>query len=201
MLKKLTRYGTYSVLVAVLATSCARAPKVEPEPVEPEPTPPPVPRGFVMEPFQRSMSQEMQRSYYDADEIIIGVFMGIHEDEELGTIYYFSDFRQFEKDNLSWGPVQKVIMKVHPGKLNPQIIRKDEFNYLLDLDKVGICWDYYQGTRYVYLVEGKKNLIFLDFQFDELNQESLRNLIDAYPVTKECRAKDVFNLTVRNLIK
>ncbi len=201
MFKKFIRYETYIILAAALVTSCARAPKVEPEPAKAEPAPPPVPRGFVLKPFQRSMGQEMHKSYYNADEIIIGVFMGIHDDEELGPIYYFSDFSRFDKDTLSWSPVQKVIMKVQPGKLTPQIIQQDEFNYLLDLDKVGICWDYYQETRYVYLVEGKKNLIFLDFQFDELNQESLRNLIDAYPVTKECRAKDVFNLTVRNLVK
>lgn len=201
MVKKILTYGFNLILVTLLAICCAKAPKVEPEPEETELSLPSVPRGFVMKSFQRSMSQEMQKSYYDADEIIIGEFMGIHEDEESGAVYYFSDFSKFNKETLSWSEIQKVIMKVQPGKLKPEIIKKDEFGYLLDLDKVGICWDYYQGKRNVYLVEGKENLIFIDFYFDEISQESRRNLIDAYPVTDECKAKAVFNLTLRELVK
>jgi hypothetical protein len=71
---------------------------------------------------------------------------------------------------------------------------------LIDLDKTGICWDSYQGDRNVFLVEGKMNLIFLEVGFDEAAGDSYRILLDAYPATDECRAQDVFNLMIQDLV-
>lgn len=201
MLKKIMEYACISILTVMLAASCAPRPRVEPEP-EPEigPSPPPYPSGFVMKPFHRSMSEEMRKSYDLADEIIIGVLTGIPHDKEDGLVYYFSDFSSFDKETLSWGSPQNVIMQVRLDKFKPEIIRRNEFKRLIDLDKTGICWDYYQGNRSIYLVEGKKNLIFLELIFDEASSASFRNLLDAYPVTDRCRARDVFNLMIRDLV-
>jgi len=200
MLKKIVQYVCLVTLAAVLMISCAPRPEVHPEP-EPEPLePPPTPSGFVMKPFHRSMHEEMRKSYYSADEIVLGVFTGTHKNKKSGIIYYFADFSRFDKETLSWGPTQNVIMQVHPDKFQPEIIRRGEFKTLIDLDKTGICWDYYQGNRNVFLVEGRKNLIFLELGFDETTGNSYRNLLDAYPVTDECRARDVFNLMIQDLI-
>lgn len=201
MLKKIMEYAFISVLAAMLATSCAPGPRIQPEPEpETELAPPPIPSGFIMKPFHRSMSEEMRKSYDRADEIITGVFTGIHHNKEDGLTYYFSDFSRFDKETLSWGSSQNVFIQVRPDKVNPEIIRRNEFKRLIDLDRVGICWDYYQGKRSIYLVEGKKNLIFLEFAFDEASSTSFRNLLDAYPGTNQCRARDVFNLMIRDLV-
>ena len=200
MLKKLIRYTWILLLISILATSCARGPKVKPQPKpEKKPALPPVPSGFVMKSYQRAMSQEMRKSYQLADEIIIGVFSGTSHGQKDGLIYYFNDFSRFNKEMLSWEPLQNVILQVRADKLKPEIIKRNEFSTLIDLDKIGICWDWYQGSRSIYLVEGKENLIFLEFGFDEASSQSYWNLLDAYPVTKECRAKDVFNLMIRDL--
>jgi hypothetical protein len=61
---------------------------------------------------------------------------------------------------------------------------------------VGICWDYLNQIRFVYLVEGEPNLVFLKRILDETNSSSYRILIDTYPVTKDCSAKEVFDLMV-----
>ncbi len=197
--KKIAWYVCFTALAAALMTSCAPRPEVLPEP-EPEPVkPPPLPSGFVMKPFHRSMKEEMRKSYDRANEIITGVFSGTHQDKKGGLIYYFSDFSRFDKETLSWGPSQNVIMQVLPDKLKPEIIRRNEFKTLIDLDKTGICWDFYQGNRNVFLVEGKMNLIFLEMGLDEATGNSYRNLLDAYPVTDECRARDVFNLMIQDL--
>jgi hypothetical protein len=199
-LKKIKKYVCLTTLAAALMTSCAPRPKVLPKP-QPEPVkPPPSPSGFVMKPFQRSMKEEMQKSYDRANEIVVGVLTDIHQDKKGGLIYYFSDFSRFDKETLSWGLPQNVIMQVRPDKLKPEIIRRNEFKTLIDLDKTGICWDFYQGNRNVFLVEGKMNLIFLELGYDEATGNSFRNLLDAYPVTDECRARDVFNLMIRDLI-
>jgi hypothetical protein len=194
--KKIARYMCLAALAAVLTTSCAPRPKAlpEPEPVKP----PPPPSGFVMKPFHRSMKEEMRKSYDRANEIIVGVLTGTHQDEKGGLTYYFGDFSRFDKETLSWGPSQNVIMQVKPDKFEPEIIRRNEFKTLIDLDKTGICWDFYQGNRNVFLVEGKMNLIFLELGLDEISGISYRNLLDAYPATDECRAKDVFNLMIRD---
>ena len=198
-LKKIKKYVCLTALAAALMTSCAPHPKVLPEP-EPEPVkPPPPPSGFVMKPYHRSMEEEMRRSYDRANEIIVGVLTGTHQDEKGGLIYYFSDFSRFDKETLSWGPSQNVIMQVRPDRLKPEIIQRDEFKTLIDLDKTGICWDFYQGNRNVFLVEGRRNLIFLELGLDEATGNSHRNLLDAYPDTDECRARDVFNLMIRDL--
>ena len=200
MLKKLIRYIWILSLITILATSCARGPKVQPLPKpEEKPSLPPVPSGFVMKSFQQAMSQGMRKSFNLADEIIIGVFSGTSQSQKDGLIYYFNDFSRFNKKTLSWEPLQNVILQIRADKVKPEIIGGNEFKRLIDLDKVGICWDSYQGKRSIYLVEGKENLIFLEFGFDETSSQSYWDLIDAYPVTKECRAKDVFNLMIHNL--
>jgi hypothetical protein len=89
-------------------------------------------------------------------------------------------------------------VQVHQDELKPEIIRRNEFKTLIDLDKTGICWDFYQGIRNVYLVEGKKNLIFLEVGFDKTSSHFYRNLLDSYPVTEECRAKYIFNLMLQD---
>lgn len=198
-LKKIAQYTCLAVLAAALMTSCAPRTEVLPEP-EPEPVePPPVPSGFVMKPFHRSMKQEMRNSYDRSNEIVAGVFTSTHRDEEGALIFYFADFSRFDKETHSWGPPQNVIMKVRQDKLEPEIIWRNEFKTLIDLDKTGICWDYYEGKRNVFLVEGRTNLIFLEVGFDEVANDSYRNLLDAYPVTDECRARDVFNLMIQDL--
>lgn len=199
-LKKIVRYVCLAALTLALMTGCAPRPEVQPEP-EPEPVvTPPHPSGFVMKSYHRSMKEEMRKSYDRASEIIAGIFTGIHQDKMSGLIYYFSDFSQFDKETLSWGSSQDVIMKVLPGRLKPEIIRQKEFKSLIDLDKTGICWDFYQGDRNVFLVEEKMNLIFLEMGFDETTGESYRIVIDAYPATNECRARDVFDLMIRDLV-
>ncbi|MBM3285712.1 MAG: hypothetical protein FJY81_07540 [Candidatus Aminicenantes bacterium] len=188
-----------AVLLAIaLVLSCARAPEVQPEPAA-MPSLPPVPPGFVMKSFQVSMHEEMRKSYGQADEIMTGVFAGTYEDEHKGLVYYFGDFSLFDKQTVSWGPAMDVIVEVRPDTFKPEIIRRQEFIKLIALDRVGICWDFYDGRRSVFLVEGQKNLVFLKVGLAEATNDSLRNLLDAYPVTRECRAVDVFNLMIRRL--
>lgn len=188
------------LLAVALALSCGRAPRVQPGPAA-EPTLPAVSPGFLMKPFQVSMSEEMRKSYGQADEIMIGIFAGIYEDEQRRLLYYFRDFNLFRKETFSWGPAMNVIVQIQPGRFKPEIIGEREFKRLIALDRVGICWDFYEGNRSVYLVEGQKNLVFLEVGLDDVNSESYRKFIDAYPVTRECRAVDVFNLTIRRLVE
>lgn len=198
MLKKMLLFGCAVVLAAGLTINCASGPEIQPEP-ETKPSPP-EPAGFTMKPFQSSMSEEMRKSYDLADEIIIGVFEKGQEDEEFGLIYYFQDFSTFDKATLSWGAPMDVLMKIQPDKIKPEIIYRNEYKELIEPDKIGICWDVYESARNVFLVEGRKNLIFIKLGFDEANIRSYRSLIDAYPVTEICRADDVFNLMVRTLL-
>lgn len=201
MLKKSFGRVFIVALAVVLMMRCAPGPKTKPEPPpEAKPTLPPVPTGLVLKSYHRSMYEEMRKSYDLADEILIGVLTGIHRDKKGNLIYYFSDFSKFDKETLSWGPSQNVIMQVEGHKVSPELIRRNEFKRLIDLDRIGICWDFDQGNRSIYLVEGKENLIFLENGFDEAKSTSYRNLLDAYPVTGECRARDVFNLMIRDLV-
>lgn len=201
MIKKVGNYAGLAALIAVLMTGCAPSPKVQPEP-EPEPVEiPPLPSGFVMKSFHISMKEEMRKSYDRANEIVIGIFTSTHKDKKGNLIYYFSDFSIFDKVTLSWGSPQNVIMQVGQNELKPEIIWRNEFKKLIDLDKTGICWDFYEGSRSIFLVEGKMNLIFLEMGFDEATDTSYRHLLDVYPVTEECRAKDVFNLMIKDLIE
>jgi hypothetical protein len=199
-LKKIARYVCLSALTLALMVSCAPQPEVLPEP-EPEPVEaPPPPSGFAIKSYHRSMKEEMRKAYDRANEIIVGIFTGIHQDKKSDLIYYFSDFSQFDKETFSWGSSQDVIMKVQPGIFEPEIIRQKEFKSLIDLDKIGICWDSYQGDRNVFLVEGKMNLLFLELGFNEATGDSYRILLDAYPATDECRARDVFALMIQDLL-
>ncbi len=152
-----------------------------------------------MKPFQVLMHDEMRKSYDQADEIMIGVFAGTYEDDHHGSVYYFEDFNLFKKETFSWGPAMKVIVEVRSEKFKPEIIRQGEFRNLIALDRVGICWDDYEGRRSVFLVEGQANLVFLKTGLDLAQNKSYRILLDAYPATKECRAVDVFHLMIRRL--
>lgn len=187
-------------LVFALPWSCARAPEVKPAP-EPRPSLPPVPPGFILKSFQVSMHDGMRKSYDLADEILVGVLAGIRDGNRGGQLYYFEDFSLFDKERFSWGLVTQVIVAVRPDRFRPEIIRGEEFKRLIPLDRIGICWDFYEGKRAVYLVEGQKNLLFLKVDLDEASSESFRSLLDAYPVTPECRAVDVFNLMIHNLFE
>ncbi|MFC2168304.1 hypothetical protein ACFLRW_04900 [Acidobacteriota bacterium] len=200
MRNRIVLLGVMSFLTVLVMVSCSSAPDILPKP-EPEtkpPSPPPAP-DFSMKPYHEAMNSEMQISFERADEIIIGVYSGSYDDEQLGLIYYFDNFKNFDKTNMSWGAEKNVIVQVQAGELKPEIIKKNEYFRLSDLDKVGICWDSYEQARYVYLVEGQKMLLFLQTGYDETNNRALRNMIDAYPVTPVCRADAVFDLIIRNL--
>ncbi len=199
MREKVIFIGCVSFLAAIILVSCASAPDILPDP-EPETKPSTLPpdSAFSMKPYHEAMNTEMRISFERADEIIIGVYSGSHNDEQFGLIHYFDDFKSFDKTGMFWGPEKKVIVQVQAYELKPAIIKKNEFKRLSDLDKVGICWDSYEQTRYVYLVEGQKMLIFLQTGYDEALNRSYRNMIDAYPVTPVCRADDIFDLIIRN---
>ena len=199
MRKKVIFIGCVSFLTAVILVSCTSAPDIlsGPEP-ETKPAPPLPGTAFSMKPYHEAMNAEMRISFERADEIIIGVYSGSHNDEQFGTIHYFDDFKSFDKTTMSWGQAIKVIVQVQANEIKPEIIKKKEFKRLSGLDKVGICWDSYEQTRYVYLVEGQKMLIFLQTGYDEALNRSYRNMIDAYPVTPVCRADDVFDLMIRD---
>ncbi len=190
----------WTVAVAVaLAVGCASKPEVQPQP-EAKPTPPPPPPKFDIMDFQREMGAEMRKSYEIADEILLGTYTGGHMDEVFGLTYYFDDFISFDKTTLSWGPPMQVIVQVLPHELEPELITRQEFKSLTELDKTGICWDDFDEKRYTYLIEGEKMLVFLQLGFDEATTRSFRNLIDTYPATKDCNSKAVFDLMVQELL-
>ncbi len=199
-----TEFGVLTILICFLAAlvmvSCSSGPDAVsiPEPgTKPVPLPP-AEDVFTKKPYHEAMGEEMRISYEQADEIVIGLYSGSHKDEALGHIHYFDNFKTFNKTTLSWGEEMKAIMQIQAGALKPEIIKKNEYFRLSDLDKVGICWDPTEQSRYVYLVEGQKMLVFLQTGYDETNNRSYRNLIDSYPVTPICRADYVFELVVRN---
>lgn len=196
--RKISGWACLAVFTALTVATCARAPDIVTDPAA-EPVPPPAPPKFAMEPYHRSMSEEMKASYFRADEILVGVVEGVTGDKASGTASYVSDFRRFDKDTLSWTAREKLVMQVDLDRLRPKFIRSDRFERLIDLDKTGICWDFDEGTRNIYLVEGRENLMFIEYVFDDAGQEFSRNLIDVYPETRECRATDVFVLMVRDL--
>ena len=190
-------WGCLVLFLAFFAAACARAPEVE---TKPEPAPPPPPPKFAMQPYHRSMSEEMKASYSRADEVLVGIIEGVVRDKNApGPVCYISDFRRFDKDAMAWEPKQSTVMQILPDNLRLDIIRHGEFKRLIDLDKVGICWDIENGRRNIYLVEGQENLMFVEFVFDEAGQTLTRRLIDIYPATRECRAADVFLLAVREI--
>lgn len=150
-----------------------------------------------LKPYHRSMRDRMRQSFDRADEIVIGVYTGTYTDGPGGRAYYFDQFRVFNKDTWAWGSVMSALLPVLFGTVQPEIITAEEFKTLSDLDRTGICWDDYEGPRVPFLVEGIQNFLFLQQTFDAADIISRRVLIDTYPVTKECRAKDVFDLVLR----
>ncbi len=189
-----------AILLSALG-ACAKAPEPVAEPAaETAPAPPPAPAKFAMQPHHRAMMEGMKASYARADEILVGLVEGLVRDRAAGTVCYVSEFRRFDKETLSWQPRRSSVMEVSPERLRPEIIRAGEFGRLIDLDKIGICWDRTDGARTVYLVEGRENLLFLEHLIDETGGKLVRSLIDVYPATRECRAVDVFVLMVRDLV-
>ncbi len=154
---------------------------------------------IMMKPYHHSMSEEMKISFESADEIIMGVYSGARMDKQNGKIFYFDNFMRFNKTTLRWGPVENVLLPVLSFKFKPKIITREEYKYLNNLDKIGICWDYLEQKRYVYLVEGKRSLVFIEQIVDKEKNSSYRKLLDTYPVTKECNAKIVFDLMVGDI--
>jgi hypothetical protein len=187
-----------AALISASCTSRSPAVRTEPEPggkivVPAEPK-------IAMKPYHRSMRDEMQKSFERADEIILGIYTGSFADGPEGRLFYFDRFRTFDKAIWTWGPEMNVLLPVLFQEVRPEIITSREFKSLSGLDKVGICWDDYEGPRVIYLVEGIRAVVFLRQIFDEASNTSRRILIDTYPVTKECRAKDVFDLMLRERV-
>jgi hypothetical protein len=175
-----------------LANCASRPPEVKPEP-ESKVTVPAAPK-ISLRPYHRSMGDEMMKSFEKANEIVVGVYTGTYGDGRQGRAYYFDQCRVFQKDTWTWSPEMSALLPVLFQEVKPEIISSPELKSLSDLDRTGICWDDYEGPRVVYLVEGIPNLIFLRQFLDESDATSHRILIDCYPLTKECRARDVFDL-------
>jgi hypothetical protein len=178
-----------------LVSCTSPPPEVTPEP-ESKVVVPPAPR-ISLKPYHRSMRDEMQRSFEKADEVLIGVYTGTFTDSPLGRAHYFDQIRTFSQETWTWGPEMNVLLPIRFVEVRPEIITNREFKALSPLDKTGICWDDYEGPRSLYLVEGIPSLVFLKVILDEAAASSRRILIDTYPITKDCRANDVFDLMLR----
>lgn len=187
-----------AVGLSLWLTACAPAPSVQPGPAAP-PEPPAPPAGFKLKSHQRSMRDGMRACYERAGEVFLGVLEAVRRDGASGATYIFSDVVRFDKATLSWEPPLDLFLEVKPGALKPEIIARDEYQGLLALDKVGICWEPDGGGHSVFLVEGRKNLVFVEVGYDDAAARSFRNLLDAYPETPECRAADVFLMMLRDL--
>ena len=198
MLKRMILLFPSIFIAVLLISSCISKTEIQPGPETKEPAV--VTAPFVLKPFHEEMQTEMRVIFEQADEIILGVYSGSHINEQIGLFHYFEDYKSLDKASLEWGPLMNVIFQVQAEELNPEIIKADEFKRLSELDKTGICWDLDEQTRYIYLVEGQKMLIFLQTGFDETRNESFRKLIDAYPVTPTCQAKEVFDLMIRDIM-
>lgn len=198
MLKKVNLQTFGLLLAGFVFASCAAGPDVQPEekrgPSASEPS-----LSFEIKSYHEDMLEEMRVSYENADEIIFGLYVGSYSDDQSGQIHSFENFSRFDKASKAWGPEMKVVVQVKADKMKPEIITREEFPGLIELDKVGICWDAYDNIRNVFLVEGQQMLIFLETGYDEANNSAYREMIDAYPETPICRARDVFDLMIRNL--
>ena len=150
-----------------------------------------------MKPYHRAMGEEMRRSFRRADEIILAFYTGTCMDKPEGKTFYFDKFFKFNQETHTWGHVTNVLLPVISRELKPEIIYRHDFKSLSKNDRIGICWDYYDETRFVYLIEGEYSLLFLNQELDEKTYTNHRILIDIYPVTKYCNAKKVFELMVR----
>ncbi|MCJ7579036.1 MAG: hypothetical protein MUP98_00705, partial [Candidatus Aminicenantes bacterium] len=137
MRKRVLLAGYVSFLAALVLISCTSSPDIVTGP-GPETKPAPPPPAFSMKPYHEAMNAEMRISFERADEVIMGIYSGNHNDDQFGLIYYFDDFKRFDKTSMSWGPEMKVIVQVQANELKPEIIKKNEFTRLSDLDKVGI---------------------------------------------------------------
>jgi len=195
---KIIALGCVVGLATLLSMNCASTPDVRTEPEADIKTEIHVEPKIMMKPYHRSMSEEMKISFERADEIIIGVYTGTHMDKQNGKTFYFDNFMRFNKKTLIWGSIENALLPVLSHEFKPKIITREDFKYLSELDKVGICWDYLEQKRFVYLVEGIPSLVFIEQIVDEENNSSYRNLLDTYPVTKDCNAKVVFDLMVRD---
>ncbi len=191
----MTRVLVWAGLALVSCTS--PPPEVRTEP-ESKVVVPPAPR-ISLKPYHRSMRDEMQRSFEKADEILVGVYTGTYTDGPPDRAYYFDQIRTFNKETWTWGTEIDVLLPILFVEVRPEIITSREFKTLSALDKTGICWDDYEGPRAFYLVEGIPTLLFLKLVFDEAASSTRRILIDTYPITKDCRANDIFDLMLREL--
>ncbi len=190
-------------LAVFLNTNCASTSAVK---SEPEASDEPVigeaasyiePAPVAMKPYHRAMGEEMRRSFRRADEIIMAFYTGTRMDKPEGKTYYFDKFFKFNQETYTWGPVTNILLPVIFRELKPQIIYQHDFKSLSKNDRIGICWDSYDETRFVYLIEGEYSILFLDQELDEKTYINHRILIDIYPVTKYCNTKTVFDLMIR----
>ena len=180
----------------LLAVSCASRPS---EPiVESGIRVPPEPR-ISLKPVHRSMREGMIKSFEAADEIILGVYTGITQDGPQGRLHYFDRFRSFDKTTWAWGPENEALLGVVFENVNPEILSEREFKTLSAMDRIGICWDDFEGPRVVYLAAGVPTLVFVKHIIDEAGGSSRRILLDTYPDSRHCRAKDVFDLMLRDI--
>jgi hypothetical protein len=187
--------GLLLAFFLALVDCAAPAPEVKAEP-KVTVSVPPAPR-ISLKPYHRSMRDEMARSFDKADEILIGFYTGTYADGPAGRAHYFDRVRNFDKETWAWGPEMDVLLPVLFVDVRPEIIPGREFKTLSALDKTGICWDDYEGPRSLYLVEGIPTVLFLALVLDEPAASTRRILVDAYPVTKDCRADAVFDLMLR----
>jgi hypothetical protein len=185
-------------IAAISATDCASRPSATPGEAEPAVRIPAEPR-ISLKPVHRSMREGMRISYEAADEILIGVYTGITQDGPQGRVHYFDRFRSFDKTTWTWGPETDALLAVLFEGLVPEILSEREFKALSALDRLGICWDDFEGPRVVYLAEGVPTLVFLKHIIDAAGGTSRRILLDTYPETRDCRAKDVFHLMLRDI--
>ena len=127
MRNKVILIGCVTILTTIILVSCTSAPEIMPESEsipKPETKPTTLP-AFDMKPFHEEMNEEMRISFERSDEVIIGVYSGNHNDEQFGLIYYFDDFKSFDKTSMSLGKEMKVIVQVQEDELKPEIIKKN----------------------------------------------------------------------------
>ena len=187
--------GLLIASILALVECASRPPEVKTEP-EVKIAVPPAPR-ISLKPYHRSMKDGMAGSFEKADEILIGVYTGTYADGPSGRAPYFGRGRMFDKGTGAGGPEMDALWPILFVDVRPEIITGREFKTLSALDRTGICWDDYEGPRSLYLVEGIPTLVFLTLVLDEPAASARRILIDTYPITKDCRANDIFDLMLR----
>jgi hypothetical protein len=196
--RKIGALGLAIGISILFAANCASRPSATPGEAETTVRIPAEPK-ISLKPVHRSMREEMRSSFEAADEILIGVYTGITQDGPQGRVHYFDRFRSFDKTTWTWGPETDALLAVLFESLVPEILSEREFKTLSALDRLGICWDDFEGPRVVYLATGVPALVFLKHIIDEAGGTSRRILLDTYPDTRDCRAKDVFHLMLRDI--